>query len=447
MKKRILISIPFARMIRFFLDTYIFEELVNQNIEIVVVHNQKTVSNIIGKYDNVSEVGYPGRENISKIKKVIRSLVDIPGITKRCFGTGYVGFKNLFLGKASIKEILNTWAKVMLALIIYYLPFIGKKVYREAFYDKKYENFMKENNIDGIVLTCPCLEVERLLAQAANKLSIPVVMGVDGWDTLTNFGYVQNYKGVMVWGKQMALHAKELGFNDKEIIYTGIPYREKFIEASRKINKSEVKGKYGIHESEKVILVFGNNWYAAGEIEKENVNSILNAIETGELINTKLIFRLSPRNELREEERYYYNKYSSNKNIIFQKPDKGFIETEDCIISSDILNEVIELYAIADININILSMCILESSFFGVPSILCNNKDEFYPTRYVTKGCIYKNLIENGVAEISSSKDLVKTIKSILDYKEQIQLNIVSEWDKKDPDFSVKIMDVMFENC
>lgn len=406
-------------MIRFFLDTPVFKEIAGQNVNILILHNQKSIANIINKYPNTREARYPRFHRTPYIYKIFSNIVNIPDLTRRYSSTGYVGFHNLFLGKPGritfIKRLIMV-PLIILVDVLYFIPIFGRYIFRKALTDENYIAFLKENQIDGIIVTCPPLVEDRILAQAANQLRLPVIMGVDGWDTLTNFGYISDYKSVLVWGPEMAKHAKEIGFPEDQIIYTGIPYKDKIIASYNNSDKQETRKKYGIKANEKVILIFGGSWYAIGESEKITINAILNAIESGELAkNTRILFRMFPRGIRGREEEYYESNFKNNPYIHFQHPNPNFKEQNPGeTIDANLFHEIGEIFSISDVVINVLSMSLLEGSIVGLPGIICNYEDQYYPTKYVTRGQIYKNLIENGIFEVKNTRELICTINTIL---------------------------------
>ncbi len=443
MRKKILISIPFPRMIRYFLDTGLFKKIASQDVEIVIVHNQKVIDDYIKKYSNVSALPYPSQKKRHQLIPRFRYFINIPDLTKRIFTTGKGGIHNYFLRSKNLFEKFIILIAIVIINIIYGIPFFGPRICRQSFYDKNYEKFLIDNEIQGIILTAPMLNEDRLFAEAAFRRKIPTIISTDGWDTLTNFGYLHKYRGVIAWGPEMAKHAQILGYNDNQILFSGIPYKEKLCRYHEKADVQMIKRKYDISNDEKVILIFANNWYAQGDIEKKNIELILDAINQGKLQNVKLLIRLLPKKNTPEEQ-YYRENYWNNPHIRFQIPTDGYNETYKEAVPENLIQEVAELFAISDLTINILSMSLLEAAIVGVQGIICNYSDVFYPAKYVTNGDIYKSLIQNGIIEIQNSDLLNPTIIKCLQKSEMSDLQkVIIQWDYKEPEVEKKIISLL----
>lgn len=443
MRKKILISIPFPRMIRFFLDTDLFKSLTSENIDILIVHNQKDISHFINGYPNVSAVSYPIKGNKPRIVPIFRYFINAPALTKRIFRSGKWEIRGYFLRSKNLLEKIMIFGTIMLMDIIYCIPYFGLRIFRQLFYDKNYEKFLVDHGIQGIILTAPMLDDDRLFAEAAFRCNIPAIIGTDGWDTLTNFGYLHKYKGVIVWGPEMAKQAESQGYDERQIVYSGIPYKEKLCCYYENADVQAIKKKYDLPDDEKVILIFANNWYAQGDIEKRNIELILNAITRGKLQKVKLLIRLLPKKNTPEEQ-YYRENYWNNPHIRFQIPSDGYNEKNRDAVPENLLQEVAELFAISDLTINILSMALLEAAIVGVQGIICNYSDIVYPSRYVTEGDIYRSLIQNGIIEVRNSDLLIPTIIKCLQKSEVPDLQkAVIQWDYKEPGVEKKILSLL----
>ncbi len=425
-------------MIRFFLDTDLFKELVNQSgYEFIVVHNLGSIRRFIEQYKNVTEIGYPKKTGIKVVNRLLRLAVNKPSVTRRYFSTGYIGFRNIFLGAQSAGVRIKRILKLFITLFISIIPYEGKKLFRDAFIDGYFEHFLKEHRINGIILTCPVIEEERILACEANKLGIPIIMGTDGWDVLTNFGFPHRYEGVLVWGPEMARHAKVMRFKENQIISTGIPYIEKLRTFYRSADKTHIRKKYGIQSDNKIILIWGNVFYASGEVEKRTVEHLLGLIEKDVLGNVRIIYRFVPREYESDEERYYKKKYGNNKGIIFQKPISNRY-------GSEFFKEEAEIFAISDVIVGILSMGLLEASLVNIPAIICNYSDIYYPTRYVERSPVYNSLINCGLFEVRSFLELKENLYNILNNKlAKKRDQVYKQWNYVDPGYLRKIFSLL----
>lgn len=410
LKKRIYITIMDTRMVRFFLDTEVLDKLATlNNIEIVILHNHHNIDFFL-KSNNILSKKIPKYGSFSILNKFFQKTYNYIGIFKRFKDTGTGGLQNTFLNKTILKK-LYILILILLSNFIFRIPFLGKFLYNSCYLDDNILNFLKNDDIYGLILSSPVLIEDRIISQCAKKLKIPVIIGNDGWDTFVNFSHNDSYIGALVWGEMMYRDAQNQGF--KNIIPIGIPYKKKLITNVNLQNINRIKQKYGFLENDFIILFIGSSFCYTGEQENKLVDIIMNEIENKKLINTKVLFRAYPGSCKKEEMIEYYKKYKNNKNFVVLYPSSDTIDSEPNIFNRSPIEEFAELYSICNVLINILSMSILEAGIANKPSIILNCEDLEYPTRYVTKGHIYKKLISNGVIELTNSNQLVNVIKNI----------------------------------
>jgi len=441
--KNLLISIPCARNVRYFVDTKIFDDIVNycsqHDIHIHLVHKQETLSNFFLNNDNITEFHYPEINKSSKLVKLFRNLVNEPSIL----------WKYLFYGRVSPFKISprDTLKKNIIRLVLfpfsllYYLPIICKLITHFSFYDKNYAYFLMEYQIDAVILNLPdCIE-ERLLSQSCNEMKIPIVAGCDGWDTYLNNGYVHKFAGLMLWGKDMAIHAKESGFKENQFIYIGMPHKSRIQYFMANLDKEQIRKKYNIDKNDKVILIPCNRWYQTNDMEKNFIEALLQFIENNKEINYIIILRDNPGGIPRKEDIDYKIIYKNNKYIRFQVPVKSFMDSWTGFIENGIIREVAELFLISDCLFSITSLFLLEAAISNIPVNLYNIKKEKYNVRYATKKKFYKSLLNIGISELTDYND----IPIFLNKKDNLEYlkNISIAYDYYEPNYIEKLFHLL----
>ena len=124
-EKNILISIPNARMVRAFLDTDIFAQIVKNNeYYFYVIHNMTSISKYIDQYDNVEEVLFPKIERVSVFVRLFQNAYGIP-IFKRALKKQYAWKRFLMMKNPSIKQYLKRLL-IIFGMIFFYIISIGQ---------------------------------------------------------------------------------------------------------------------------------------------------------------------------------------------------------------------------------------------------------------------------------------------------------------------------------
>ncbi|WP_461255404.1 hypothetical protein [Treponema sp. R80B11-R83G3] len=444
--KNLLISIPCARNVRYFVDTKIFDDIANycsqNDIHIYLVHKQETLSNFISLYKNITELRYPNINKSSKLVKLFRNLVNEPSLF----------WKYLFHGRVSPFKISprDSIKRNILRLVLfpfsllYYIPIISKFIINFSFFDINYIQFLKKFQIDAVILNLPeCIE-ERLISHSCNKMKIPIVAGCDGWDTYLNNGYVHIFSGVMVWGKEMAIHAKESGIKEHQLIYIGMPHKSRIQHSMANMDKDKIQKKYNIDKDNKVILIPCNRWYQTNDMEKNFIKALLHYIENNKEINYIIILRDNPGGIPRKEDINYKIIYKNNKYIRFQVPVKSFMDSWTGIIENNIISEIAELFLITDCVFSITSLFMLEAAISNIPVNFYNIKNEKYNVRYATKKRFYKSLLNMGIPELTDYKDIPSFLNKI-NKKDNLEYlkNISFAFDYCEPNYISKLFSLL----
>jgi hypothetical protein len=434
-------------MIRYFVDTDVFDTIIHycekHTINVYIIHRQETINNYIADYTNITELKYPAMTKVSKMTNIFRRLVDVPMVFRRSL---FCGRRAVFqMVREGIKDrIINIILIPFILLIYYCIPFLGKKIFQNTFHDNNYADFINKYNIDGVLLNDPSCVEERIFAQICTEKNIPVVVGTDGWDTFLNYGFVHKYSGAMVWGPQMARNAKETGFSDNQIVFTGIPHKNKIVSNLQNADKIKIKAKYEIKPDEKVILFPGNRWYQTGDMEKNFIDKLLNYIETGTEEKYVILFRNNPGGIPRKEDINYNEIYKDNEKIKFQTPAKTFADGAKGLVEKNLVKEISEVFAISDMLFSICSLFMLEAAIANVPGALYNISREKYNVRRSTKLKHYKDMLSIGIPEIKEYKDISFFITMLDSEANKEYVNkFVSEWDYREDNYCQKLFQLL----
>lgn len=440
--KNLLITVPVARMIRFFVDTYVFDDIVDYcqkndiNIYLMLKENFFEVNK-----DNVRHCSYPtSSKKYSRFQIRLINLIQLADLYKSRHGLTLAGYKNLFFNVTSLQR-LKVYIRIWISMFISYLP-LKKILYSKVLQDKNWRIWLKENKIDAVITTCPVFIEERTLAQECNYLKIPIAMGIDGWDDFIGFSYQTKFSVALVWGPELAKQAETMGFSKKQIVQTGIPYADKLQTAYNAISKAEAKKKFGFQVDDKVIVIFGTQWRYGGDSEKMTFEYLLNLIKSNKKYkNYKILFRHLPTAAENREEIKYYNQFLNDKNVVFLRPGLGSSDTAQKV-DVNMIKEFATTFRAGDVLLSIVSMSLLEASVVGLSSIILGFKDCSYPTKFVLKTATVMNLKNYGMLHATSTKKLKKHIDTILSLEENNK-DILRQWSFKEKGYIVKTMELL----
>ncbi len=439
-KINILWTIPSSRAIRMFIDTPIFKKLAeDSSFNIYVIHGLSDIRKVIP--EKVFQLRYP--TIFKPIKNQISQLLDIcPSILGYIFADKKFwirGFRLTFIytdHKIFIKKII----KIVVALCLW--PF-KSIIARIIYHDSRYTSLIKNNSINIIISSNPVYITERTLSRSAELLKVPFLLINDGWDTFQSSSYKELFKfyGAIVTGNYIKKNAIYRNFSEKQILVSGLLYAPLLEKYYSEIDVKDVREKYRIPQGKKVILMFYSGRTIAGQMESIVIEKVLHAIETNNINNAVLLFRLHP-NPGRDDERLYKEKYKNNHNIIFQTPSRSMDEFYDGRIHSDQFFEVAQLFKVANVFINFFSNSLIEASIVKLKSILIDiETDGSYPFAYVSKSDVYSQVTKNKYISVAKDfKSLFNLINSFLKkdlskeesiYRDQI----LYDFSSKNPEF------------
>ena len=188
-----------------------------------------------------------------------------------------------------------------------------------------------------------------------------------------------------------------------------------------------------------MIVLFSNNIYSIGYLVQDTLKLLIKAIRNGELNNIKIIIRMLPKHN-KEMEEIYFEKIAEKNNdiIILQYPGQGFIEDNRQDIQNNLFLEIAELFKIASLHMNAVSMSILEATLADVPTLLLAYKDCYYPSRFVL------DEFESHYPKdktVFKTNDLVPNVKKIIngEYNNAGIEDFLKQWHYQEPDYEKKI--------
>ena len=432
-------------MVRAFLNTELFESIVsNDNYHFYVIHNLKSISDFICNFENVEEIKFIRIDQESFLIRLFRNNYTIPEFILRAI-KGKLAWKRFFIiQNPSMKKYVK---KIILMILFscFYILTLGQfyRLVRYVFYDKSLKNFLDPLSIDGIILTCPVIKQDMLIAHYAASKHIPIIGGVDGWDT---YSYINKLlfeqKAAMVWGPKMSRDLQAYhGMKTNDIIYTGIPYFNNIKTLLAELDEEKIRKKYKVKMNDKVIVLFSNNIYTTGHLVQTTLILLVEAIRNGDLSNIKIILRMLPKKRKDEEEIFFEKMAKENNDIItLQYPGNDFDEGSYTLNQKQQFLEVAEIFKIASLHMNALSMSLLEATLADVPTYLLAYKDCYNPGRFVLKE------FDSQYPEQKTlwySNQLIPNVKRVMDgdyEKDDVEL-FLTQWHKKDSNVQKKILE------
>lgn len=430
---RILVSIPCARSVRFFLETPQFRELLTIDAQITVMHGYSTLSGFFPENAGIQETSYPEIPKARGVHAVLRNYSSIAGMARAWFDDGFVFLRDRFLGAVSFRRRILILLMSLGAMLVLGLPVLGRLVLGRIFRSFELEEKIRRLKPDCIVLTSPVTVRERALAEVARRLDIPMVVTTHGWDTFTIYAHWYRYAGVAVWGPAMRRHVEKLGYGRSEVAVTGIPYAQTMRGFTHEADLERVRQKWRIERDERVIVMFVSSASWTGDIAPVTVRLLIDAIEAGQLPPTKIILRLPPRQTPALDERHILETFGSHPLVRVQIPSASFVECEATRPEPGVFREVSEILAIADVVTSQMSMSLLEGALLGASPVLLAYQNVRYPTRYVTRTSIFKTFTEAEVPVVWHTDELVAKVAQCLREKSPDRA-ILAPWDSKEPD-------------
>jgi len=206
--------------------------------------------------------------------------------------------------------------------------------------------------------------------QIAEKLKIPTIMLVAGWDNLSSKGLLYRYPSAMgVWGEQNRKHAVEIQKMPPERVFNiGAPHYDDF-HPTQKVNKAALREEFGLPAQGKTLLFAGTfRLFDETQLLKE----IDTAIESGQLPRMHILYRPHPWRVKRKSEEDFF---SHTWRHIHMDPEivktyRSAKESGRGAVPDDFgirMKHLIKIYQSVDAVISPMSTVLLEALLFGLP--------------------------------------------------------------------------------
>lgn len=208
--------------------------------------------------------------------------------------------------------------------------------------------------------------------QIADKLGIPTLLLVPGWDNLSSKGLLSHQPTMMgVWGEQSKRHAIEIQNVDADRVHViGAPHYESF-RVSENIDRAALRASWGVPPNGNLILFAGTLRLFD---ETQLLQEMDHAIDSGTLPAMHIIYRPHPwRNPRRHEDNYHGHTWRH----VTMDPDmadayratkgRGRTVTPQNFLSR--MNYLTRLYQAVDAVISPMSTVLLEALMVGLPTM------------------------------------------------------------------------------
>ena len=206
--------------------------------------------------------------------------------------------------------------------------------------------------------------------QIAEKLKIPTIMLVAGWDNLSSKGILYHYPSAMgVWGEQNRRHAIDIQKTLPERVFTiGAPHYDDFHPIDE-VNKAGLRAEFGLPSQGKTLLFAGTfRLFDETQLLKE----IDEAIENGQLPQMKILYRPHPWRVNRNSEEDFFTQTWQHIHMdpeivktyqVAKAKGRGAIPDDFGIRTK----HLIKIYQSVDAVISPMSTVLLEALLFGLP--------------------------------------------------------------------------------
>jgi hypothetical protein len=211
--------------------------------------------------------------------------------------------------------------------------------------------------------------------QISDKLKIPTLLLVLGWDNLSSKGLLYHKPTMIgVWGEQSKKHAIEVQDIAADRIHViGAPHFEYFRIRKTQKEIADLRISWGVPATGNLVL-FGGTFRPFDETQM--LQEIDLAITNGTLPATHLIYRPHPWRDSRKSEDNFLNQTWQNISIdpelseVYRLSKAGAINVSPLSRQATFrMEHLSELYQAVDAVISPMSTVLLESLFFGNPTM------------------------------------------------------------------------------
>ena len=264
--------------------------------------------------------------------------------------------------------------------------------------------------------------------QIAEKLKIPTIMLVSGWDNLSSKGILYHYPSAMgVWGEQNRRHAIDIQKILPERVFTiGAPHYDDF-HPMNEVNKAELREEFGLPSQGKTLLFAGTfRLFDETQLLKE----VDEAIENGQLPQMKILYRPHPWRLKRNSEEDFFKQTWRHihmdpeivKTYQAAKARRRQAKPDDF---GTRMKHLIKIYQSVDAVISPMSTVLLEALLFGLPvqAVAFSDGKHSWSADKVSKMEHFNELFAIPNLLVSRKReDFIPQIKSLVDQSGRVDI-------------------------
>lgn len=460
----IVISVPFGRNARFLLSSKIYERIKNE-YKVLLVSPFSNRENFVKEFGghNVSFLFFNPEISFSQINFIARKAYAISEALRR---NGYwFRFRNrrmryywnLLVGnngningntiKSKLKGYVLGW--------IGYFRCSWKLIDRiggDLLYDAKSILKHTEGYKNVIIIqTATWGYQERFLSYCAHKYSYKTVFVPYTTDQLLTNGYLLSdfdkicTQGPIETKAAQSYHKIPL----KRIAPLGMLWfrniEEIFSAKQRKQNNKEKK--------RKIILYAGNSsTYFPRLSELNAIDTILYAIKTNILPNSRVIYRPVPKDS--GESEIIYNRYKNEDSIEIQIPQLacyGMLDYPSTMVKNEISDYLENLSSIDVFVMSLMTTMCFDALYFNKPVISNFTDPSLIMKKRGTRAYLEDDItgmVSSGIPIVFTHDDFIQKIKEALNnpsWHTQVRENILSNWDYQNQNYVTDFMELIKE--
>ena len=307
--------------------------------------------------------------------------------------------------------------RIVFANILSFIPWLREIIRFFDFYinPEKENDYLFEKYKPNLVFNTAAGDNSML--KGAGRFGIKTVDMPKSWDVLSKRLFSFKAKHLLVWNVFMKEQAiKFHGYKDNEIIVTGIPQFDFYLQKKRLLTREEFCRKFNLNPSKKIILYGSTGGNCC--FEEDYIKLLNNYIEKKKIPNTQILIRphIGYKDDL---ERFYFARKLPS--IVLDesgKRDETFRDGWDT--SEEYVDTLFNSLHHADVSINIASTLTLDAIACDTPVININfDIRENLSPHWSTKRLFLSDYIQEIVKQdatwvCESEKAFLSTLKHLL---------------------------------
>lgn len=285
-KYRIVIGVPMWSSIRDLLRSDVLKVLKKNKCEILLIspnYKEKSfIEEFEDEYVSISEMYNPQNGLRYRLETYLNSIGNV-------FLSGYIDTfwvrynsltKNPF--KLLLLKTIRSLPVNINRKIVKFITLLRFLVMKKDLYSDILNQFKPNLVVCNFALGISKRAIDRYLMVSANKLNIPVVVQLNGWDNLTTKGtFPFTPDRLLVWTDIMKDEAKEYHrIEESRVVVTGCPGHDVFYYKEKYLNKTKVEfcEELGL-DSNKKIITYATGGFGTYPNEAELIKSMYEVYE------------------------------------------------------------------------------------------------------------------------------------------------------------------------